>query len=89
MTKYEITFLFKKNEKQPQKIAEAVFKTTGVKVIKTHDWKVKELTHPIGKQSEAYFLHFETETEGKKLAALREKINLEEKILHHLIVKKK
>jgi len=87
MAKYEITFLFNRDEKEPKKAAQALFKAGKIKVVKVDDWKVKELAYPINKQTEAYYLYFEVEAEEKYLPELNKKIKLEERILRSLIVK--
>lgn len=89
MSKYEVTILFSKNQKDAKKIAEAMFKTAKIKLLKAHDWKVKELTYPIKKQNEAYFWHFEVEGDPGQAAVLQNQLRLEEKVLRSLVVKTK
>lgn len=87
MPKYEVTFIFKKDEEKAEKIVEALFKKAEVKVVKKEDWKIKELAYPIAKQVDAHYLFYKIEASPNNILSLHGKIKLEEKIMRFLIVR--
>jgi len=58
-------------------------------VVKSHDWKIRELAYPIAKQAEAHYWLFEVEAESKQIVDLRGRIKLTEEILRSLVVRTK
>lgn len=86
MAKYEVTLLLPKDNKDGKKLADKLFKTAQVKVVKSHDWKIRELAYPIAKQGEAHYWLFEVEAEPKQIVNLRNSLKLTEEILRSLVV---
>ncbi|OGD63604.1 30S ribosomal protein S6 [Candidatus Beckwithbacteria bacterium RBG_13_42_9] len=89
MSKYEVTLLFDKDEKDAKKIAEAIFKSAKVKVVKEEDWKVKPLAYRIKGLDEAHYCLWQVEADPKQLPDLQNRITLEEKVVRNLVVKTK
>jgi len=88
MAKYEITFIYPKDEKDYAKTLEGYLKEIKAKVEKKEDWGVKKMTYLIKKQKEARYLYLEVEMEAAAAKELEAKIKLDEVILRHLIIRK-
>lgn len=87
MAKYELTFIFDKDNKDLPKRLEGHLKDVKAKIEKEEDWGVKSLAYPIKKRTEAKYLYFEAEIEPAMAKELEGKIKLEETLLRDLIVK--
>jgi len=87
MAKYELTFVFDKNNKELAKKLEAMLKDAKAEVVKKEDWGVKPLAYPINKKEEAKFLYFEIEASPAQAKSLEERIRLEESIMRSLLVR--
>jgi small subunit ribosomal protein S6 len=87
MAKYEITFVFSKDNKILVEALKKDLESAKAKIIKEEDWGVKPLAYPIDKKTEAAYLYFEVEIEPAKIKKLEEKLRLEEALIRHLIVR--
>ncbi len=88
MNQYQLTLLIKNSleEKAREEILAAVTKNLG-EITKTDLWGKKKLAYPIAKQEEAYFAHYEFQSDPKTIIGLDRQINLNENIIRHLIVR--
>lgn len=94
MLNYELTVVLPgkataaKRKKAKETIGKLV-KTLKGKVGKADDWGKKDLSYEIKKNNSGFFLHFVLELDGQEVKNLEQKLNLEEGIIRHLIVRAK
>ncbi|NMC35953.1 30S ribosomal protein S6 [Candidatus Beckwithbacteria bacterium] len=84
---YEATFIFDKDNKNMAKKLTDYIETVGASIAKKDNWGVKSLAYPIAKRTEATYLHLIVEADSDQIKKLEQKIQLEEELLRHLIVK--
>lgn len=84
MSKYELTFLLKKNE--DAEIVKKLLASEEGKIIKEEKWGEKTLAYPIKKNTTAFFYNWQIEIPAEKINNLRKKLNFEEKILRYLLL---
>jgi len=90
--KYELTIVLvgkitPAKKKAAKELIEKLVKVTKGKVIKSNDWGEKELASTINAESSGNLIHFELELEPESIADLATKLNLEESIARHLLVR--
>ncbi len=89
MKKYEITFVYPKENNSIGAKLEKLIASVKAKVVKKDNWGIKKLAYPIKKQTEAKYLCFTAEMEPQGAKELENKIKLEENLLRYLIVNAK
>jgi len=82
--KYELTFLIKE-ETELKNIKDLILSYQG-KVTKEEKWGEKTLAYPIKKNRTALFYNFQFEVDKKNVLELKNKLNLNEKILRYLLL---
>ncbi|MEK7096828.1 MAG: 30S ribosomal protein S6 [Patescibacteria group bacterium] len=82
--KYEITFLTKE-EAELKNIKELIESYKG-KVTKEEKWGEKTLAYSIKKNFTALFFNLQFEVDKKSILELKNKLNLNEKILRYLLL---
>jgi small subunit ribosomal protein S6 len=82
--KYELTFLTKE-ETELKNIKELIESYKG-KVTKEEKWGEKTLAYSIKKNRTALFYNFQFEIDKKNVLELKNKLNLNEKILRYLLL---
>lgn len=82
--KYELTFLIK--EETELKIIKDLIESYKGKVIKEEKWGEKTLAYSIKKNHTALFYNFQFEVGKKNVLELKNKLNLNEKILRYLLL---
>lgn len=86
MQKYELTVIAKTVEGLEAKV-EKIVKALGGKVGKIAEMGKKPLAYQIKKAGEGNYLQILVELPGKAVVELVKKLNVEESLLRHLIVK--
>ncbi|KKP60256.1 MAG: 30S ribosomal protein S6 [Candidatus Roizmanbacteria bacterium GW2011_GWC2_34_23] len=81
--KYELTFLIK--EEAQAKIIKDLIESYKGKVTKEDKWGEKTLAYSI-KKNTALFYNFQFEIDKKNVLELKNKLNLNEKILRYLLL---
>jgi len=90
---YELTVLLPekvtaaKKKSEIEKL-EKLIKVFGGKVIKNEDWGEKQFTYPIKKNISGSYLYFEIELPEEGAKNLPSKLNLDEGVLRHLLIRK-
>lgn len=93
MKQYELTVVMPgktteaKKKTFDEKLAKMVQALDG-KVVKGEDWGEVDLAYRINKQDSAVFLYFELEMPAKSAPQLRDKFQLEDEVIRHLLVVK-
>ncbi|PIP63285.1 30S ribosomal protein S6 [Candidatus Roizmanbacteria bacterium CG_4_9_14_3_um_filter_33_18] len=82
--KYELTFLVKE-EIEAKNVKELIESCKG-KVTKEDKWGEKTLAYTIKKNHTALFYNFQIEIDKKSVLELKNKLNLNEKILRYLLL---
>lgn len=82
--KYEITFLIKE-EGELKNIKDLIESYKG-KVTKEEKWGEKTLAYIIKKNHTALFYNFQFEVDKKNVLELKNKLNLNEKVLRYLLL---
>ncbi len=82
--KYELTFLTKEDT-EPKNIIKLIESFKG-KVGKEVKWGEKTLAYSIKKNHTAFFYSFQFEIDKKNILELKNKFNLDEKILRYLLL---
>lgn len=82
--KYELTFLTKE-ETELKNIKELIESYKG-KTTKEEKWGEKTLAYSIKKNRTALFYNFQFEIDKKSVIGLKNKLNLNEKILRYLLL---
>ncbi|KKP53061.1 MAG: SSU ribosomal protein S6P [Candidatus Roizmanbacteria bacterium GW2011_GWA2_33_33] len=82
--KYELTFLIK--EEAQAKIIKDLIESYKGKVTKEDKWGEKTLAYSIKKNRTALFYNFQFEIDKKNVLELKNKLNLNEKILRYLLL---
>lgn len=90
MNSYMTTILIKDDLAEKERVAliEGIKKQMG-KISKEDLWGKKELAYPILHQNEAYYAHFEFESEPATISTLDKTLKLNEDIIRYLIVRTK
>lgn len=94
MRKYELVFILAPNlkaEEQKKEIAkvEKAIESLKGKLEKKEIWGKKELAYPIRKFKEGIYVKFDLRLPEKKIRDWRGKIKRENKIIRHLLIKRK
>lgn len=84
MNRYELTFLTKEEAEQ-KNIIELIESFKG-KVTREEKWGEKTLAYSIKKNRTALFYNFQFEIDKKSVLELKNKLNLNEKILRYLLL---
>ena len=84
MNQYEITFLIK--EDVQLKIIKDLIESYKGKVTQEEKWGEKTLAYVIKKNRTALFFNFQFEIDKKNILELKNKLNLNEKILRYLLL---
>ena len=84
MNQYELTFLTKE-EAELKNIQELIDSFKG-KVTKEERWGEKTLSYNIKKNRTALFFNFQFEIDKKSVLELKNKLNINEKILRYLLL---
>lgn len=92
MRKYELVFILKPslNKTEQQKIIKKMSKIiTDLKgkVNKKDVWGKKSMAYPIKKQKEGIYVKFNISLPEDKMGDWREKIQLEDNIIRHLLIR--
>ncbi|MBI2022548.1 30S ribosomal protein S6 [Candidatus Daviesbacteria bacterium] len=89
MDQYKLTILVKNDleEKTRDELLSEIKKNLG-SVIKEDLWGSRNLTYPIKHQTQAFYAHFEFETEPKNIPSLDKQIKLNEDIIRYLLIRK-
>lgn len=82
--KYELTFLIK--EETELKTIKDLIESYKGKVTKEEKWGEKTLAYLIKKNHTALFYNFQFEIDKKSVLELKNKLNLNEKILRYLLL---
>ncbi|MEK7597692.1 MAG: 30S ribosomal protein S6 [Patescibacteria group bacterium] len=82
--KYELTFLIK--EETELKTIKDLIESYKGKVTKEEKWGEKTLAYVIKKNRTALFYNFQFEIDKKNVLELKNKLNLNEKILRYLLL---
>ncbi|VVA44513.1 30S ribosomal protein S6 [Candidatus Roizmanbacteria bacterium] len=82
--KYELTFLIK--EEAQVKIIKDLIESYKGEVTKEDRWGEKTLAYSIKKNRTALFYNFQFEVNKKSVLELKNKLNLNEKILRYLLL---
>jgi small subunit ribosomal protein S6 len=94
MRDYEFTVILppeqKKEERKDliEKIEGWVKKKGGGKVVEQEEWGKKSLAYPIKGEENGFYIRFDLELDEDKVEAFNNRVQLENKILRYLIVKK-
>ncbi len=88
MNQYLLTFLLNNEmeEKARQALVEELKNKMG-KVVKEDAWGSRELSYPIQRQTKAYYMHFEFESDPATISALDKQLKVEEDVLRYLLVR--
>jgi small subunit ribosomal protein S6 len=88
MNNYRLTLLVKNDlaEGARKALFDDVVKSFG-KVTKEDIWGARGLSYPIQHQSQAFFAHFEFESEPSTIAPLDKKLKLNEDVIRYLLLK--
>lgn len=86
---YQLTLLIKNSldEKARKELLDTITSNFS-KVVKEDLWGNKSLNYPIKHQTQAFFAHFEFESEPKNIPSLDKKIKLNEDIIRYLLIRK-
>lgn len=87
MPKYELTFVFDKDNSELPKKLEKYLKSGNAKVIKMEEWGTKSLAYPINKRHEAKYFYAEAEMEPAAAKELETRLHLDEELMRYLIVR--
>jgi len=93
MNTYELTLILEgkassaKKKSLVEKIEKLVKLNKG-KILKKDDWGKKDFAYPIKKNDTGVYLFFEIELEPETANKISEKINIDDEILRHLIIRK-
>lgn len=82
--KYELTFLTKE-EGELKNVKELIGSYKG-EITKEERWGEKTLAYSIRKNHRAFFYNFQFEIDKKNVLELKNKLNLDEKILRYLLL---
>ena len=82
--KYELTFLTKE-ETELKNVKDLIESLKG-KVTKEEKWGEKTLAYSIKKNRTALFFNFQIEIDKKQVLELKNKLNLNEKVLRYLLL---
>lgn len=82
--KYELTFLTKEGS-ELKNVKELIEFYKG-EVTKENKWGEKTLAYPIKNSNTAFYFEFEFEMDKKNVLELKNKLNLDEKILRYLLL---
>lgn len=91
MRDYELTILFKPDLTEKEldkevKLLSGLFEKNGAKIKSKKDPAKKILAYEIAKVREAFYVYFELELEGNKVAGIDEKLRLDENIIRYLFI---
>lgn len=88
MNTYKLTLLVKNtiDEKERKELLDDVVKSFG-KVTKEDLWGNRGMTYPIAKQTQAFYAHYEFESDPSTIAALDKKLKLNEDVIRFLLLK--
>ena len=82
--KYELTFLIKE-EAELKNVKDLIASFKG-KISKEDKWGERTLAYPISKNHTAVFYNYAFEMDKKNILELKNKLNLEEKLLRYLLL---
>lgn len=82
--KYEITFLIK--EEAELKTIKDLIESYKGKITKEDKWGEKTLAYAIKKNHTALFYNFQFEVDKKNILEMKNKLNLNEKVLRYLLL---
>lgn len=85
MTKYELTLLLPE-ETEIKKIEDLIADLKG-KIIQEDKWGKRILEYPIKKNLSAFYFHLLIEIEQVNVTELKKKLNFNEKLIRHLLLK--
>ena len=94
MNCYEHTFIAKQDlsENQTKKMVskyEDIIKTNSGKLLKTEDWGLRNLSHPIKNNRKGFYFHIKFEGVGKTIEELEKAENIDETLIRYLTVRVK
>ena len=77
-----------KTEEQEETISRVKKIISNIKgeMVSTKDWGKKEFTYPIGKKLSGVYFLFEFTAEPETVTSVKQKLQLEEKIIRYLLV---
>lgn len=89
MNSYQLTVLVKNElpEKDRTELLAGITKAFG-KLVKEDLWGSKNLSYPIQHQTQAFYAHYEFESDPKTIFALDKSVKLNEDILRYLLIRK-
>ena len=94
MRDYELTFIVSAGlgDKDRKAVLDNIVKWAGggkkVEVEKEEDWGVKKLAYPIEKITEGRYFCWQVKIDPSVLAALKQKMDLDENIIRYLLIRK-
>ena len=94
MNCYEHTFIAKQDlsESQTKKIIskyEDIIKTNSGKLLKTEDWGLRNLSHPIKNNRKGFYFHIKLEGAGNTIKELEKAENIDVSLIRYLTVRVK
>jgi len=85
MSKYEFTFLLP-DEAEVESIRSLITSLNG-KISDEVKWGKRELSYPMKKLYEAFYITWQLDIAPKQLTELKKKLNFNEKLLRYLLLK--
>lgn len=85
MTKYELTLLVPE-EAELKNLKELITQFKGI-IKKEEQWGKRTLAYPIKKNTSAYYFHWLIELDQSNINELKKKLNFNEKLIRHLLLK--
>lgn len=88
MNTYKLTLLVKNelDEKKRKELLDDVVKSFG-KVTREDLWGNRAMTYPISKQTQAFYAHYEFESDPSSIFGLDKKLKLNEDVIRFLLLK--
>jgi len=83
--KYELTFLLD-NEEETKNI-KSLLDSVKAKLVKEDKWGERSLAYPIKKLRSAKYFHWLLEMDENQTTELKKKLNFNDKIVRHLLLK--
>lgn len=90
MSKYELSLVFKSEEKEAEKTLKKVdgwIEAAKGKIVKTNKVGVKELSYPIKKAKSGFYVFLEVELEPASVVGIDRRLRIDPEVLRHLMVR--
>jgi len=86
MNKYELTVMVR-NEGDIENV-KTLLETYKGKITEEKKWGKRELAYPILKETSAFYFTYQLEVGGSDISDFKKKMNFDDKVLRHLLLKR-